>query len=284
MSDDHFDLDAYCHRIGYAGPREPSLPVLRAVVADHAAAMAFENIDVLLGRGVRIDIASVQDKLVHRKRGGYCFEQNGLLEAALGAIGFALQPLAARVVRGRPATAPGSARAHKVLRVDLADDSYIADVGFGNLTPTAPLALRLEEEQTTRHEPFRLIPHRSELLLQARLGEAWDSLYHFPLDPVPAVDYEMGNWFCATFPGSPFIANLIVARPGCGQRSTLYNRRFAIRNIDGQVTRRVLSGFEDYSEVLVQHFGLSLEEDEVAAIATAMESHAADEEVLCFFQ
>jgi len=128
------------------------------------------------------------------------------------------------------------------------------------------------------------IPHRSELLLQARLGEAWDSLYHFPLDPVPAVDYEMGNWFCATFPGSPFIANLIVARPGCGQRSTLYNRRFAIRNIDGQVTRRVLSGFEDYSEVLVQHFGLSLDEDEVAAIATAMESHAADEEVLCFFQ
>ena len=73
-------------------------------------------------------------------------------------------------------------------------------------------------------------------------------------------------------------------RPGCGQRPTLYNRRFAIRNIDGQVTRRVLSGFEDYSEVLVQHFGLSLDEDEVAAIATAMESHAADEEVLCFFQ
>jgi N-hydroxyarylamine O-acetyltransferase len=155
MSDDHFDLDAYCQRIGYAGPREPSLPVLRAVVADHAAALAFENIDVLLGRGVRIDIASVQDKLVHRKRGGYCFEQNGLLEAALGAIGFALQPLAARVVRGRPATAPGSARAHKVLRVDLADGSYIADVGFGNLTPTAPLALRLQEEQTTQHEPFR---------------------------------------------------------------------------------------------------------------------------------
>ena len=80
------------------------------------------------------------------------------------------------------------------------------------------------------------------------------------------------------------VANLIVARPGCGQRSTLYNRRFAIRNIDGQVTRRVLSGFQDYSEVLVQHFGLSLDEDEVAAIATAMESHAADEEVLCFFQ
>jgi len=284
MSDGNFDLEAYCHRIGYDGPREPTLPVLRAIVAGHATAIAFEDIDVRLGRGVRIDIASVQDKLVRRRRGGYCFEQNGLLEAALGALGFALQPLAARVIRGLPATASGSARAHKLLRVDLADGSYLADVGFGNLTPTAPLALRLEAEQATPHEPFRLMPRGAEFVVQARLGDAWDNLYHFPLDPVPAIDYEMGNWFCATFPGSPFIANLIVSRPGRGQRSTLYNRRFAIRDSDGQVTRRVLSGFEDYSEVLVQHFGLSLDEDEVAAIATAMESHAPDEEILCFFR
>ena len=148
---------------------------------------------------MRIDVASLQDKLVLRRRGGYCFEQTGLLEATLGALGFALQPLAARVVRGRPATSPGGARAHKLLRVDLADGSYLADIGFGNFTPTAPLALRLEEEQATPHEPFRLIPHRSELMLQARLGDAWDSLYHFPLEPVPPADYEMGNWFAATF-------------------------------------------------------------------------------------
>jgi N-hydroxyarylamine O-acetyltransferase len=245
--------------------------------------MAFEDIDVLLGRGVRIDIASVQDKLVKRQRGGYCFEQSGLLEAALGMLGFAVQPLAARVIRGLPATAPATARAHKLLRVDLADGSYLADVGFGNLTPTAPLALRLEEEQITPHERFRLMPRDGEFVVQARLGDTWDSLYHFPLDPVPAVDYEMGNWFCATYPGSPFITNLIVARPGRGERSTLFNRRFAIRDIDGNVRRRVLSGFEDYQEILVQHFGLSLDKEEVAAIATSMETHPANEEVMCFF-
>jgi N-hydroxyarylamine O-acetyltransferase len=284
MSDDIFDLGAYCHRIGYTGPREPTLPVLRAVIALHAAAMAFEDIDVLLGRGVRIDIASIQEKLVRRRRGGYCFEQNGLLEVALGAFGFAVQPLAGRVIRGLPATAPPTARGHKVLRVDLTEGSYLADVGFGNLTPTAPLALRLEEEQATPHELYRLMPRGAEFLVQVRLGDAWDNLYHFPLDPVPAIDYEMGNWFCATFPGSPFIANLIVSRPGRGQRSTLFNRRFTIRDIDGKATRRVLNGFADYHEILVHHFGLSLDEDDVAAIAASMEAHAADEEVMCFFQ
>jgi N-hydroxyarylamine O-acetyltransferase len=279
-----FDLDAYCDRIGYAGPREPDLPVLQAVIAGHVAAMAFEDIDVLLGRGVRIDVASIQEKLVQRRRGGYCFEQNGLLEVALESLGFTVQPLAARVIRGLPPTAPATARGHKLLRVNIVDDSYLADVGFGNLTPTAPLALRLEEVQSTPHESYRLMSRGTEFELQARLGDAWDSLYHFPLDPVPAVDYEMVDWFCATFPGSPFIANLIVARPGHRQRSTLFNRRFAIRDIDGKATRRVLNGFGDYHEILVDHFGLSLAEDDVAVIATTMEPHAADEEVMCFFQ
>ena len=83
---------------------------------------------------------------------------------------------------------------------------------------------------------------------------------------------------------SGVIANLIVSRPGPGRRSTLYNRRFAIRDVNGQVTRRVLSGFNDYRDILVQHFDLSLDDEDIAAIATAMESHAADEEVLCYFR
>jgi N-hydroxyarylamine O-acetyltransferase len=276
MVDDGFELDAYLARIGYQRPREPSLPALRAIVAAHSAAIPFENIDVLLRRGVRLDIGSVQRKLVQQQRGGYCFEQNTLLEAALRALGFSLVTLVARVVRGLPESAMTS-RAHKLLQVDLPEGPYIADVGFGNLTPTAPLALRPGEEQATPNETFRLMPHGSELVLQARLGDRWDD--RFPLDPVPPIDYEMANWFASTFPGSPFTSNLIVARPSLGRRITLFNRRFAIRERSGNVTRRVLTGIDDYHEALVEHFGLTLDNDELAGIAAAMAPRAADEEV-----
>src|SRR5262245_13622538 len=113
MAQDGFDLDAYLGRIGYAGPRARSLPVLREIVAAHAAAIAFENIDVLLRRGVQIDLASIERKLVKGGRGGYCFEQNTLLEAGLRALGFSLDTLVARVIRGLPESHPGTPQAHK---------------------------------------------------------------------------------------------------------------------------------------------------------------------------
>lgn len=192
MGDDGFDLGAYLRRLSYDGPREPSLTVLDAIVAAHAAAIPYENIDVLLNRGVRLDIASLQRKLVQGGRGGYCFEQNTLLAAALDALGFAVTRLAGRVIRGLPISAEAG-RAHKLLRVDLPEGAYIVDVGFGNLTPTAPIALCPEQLQTTPHEPFRLITHGSEFVLQAKLGEAWDSLYRLSLEPALAIDFEVAN-------------------------------------------------------------------------------------------
>src|SRR6516165_12367512 len=129
--DDGFDLDGYLRRIGYDGPREPSLPALQAIVAAHSTAIPFENIDVLLKRGVRLDIATLHDKLVQRRRGGYCFEQNTLLAVELRALGFSLVTLAARVVRGMP-EGSATARAHMLLQVDLSEGPFIADVGYGN--------------------------------------------------------------------------------------------------------------------------------------------------------
>jgi N-hydroxyarylamine O-acetyltransferase len=189
MVDEGFELDAYLARIGYEGAREPSLTSLRAIVAAHSAALPFENIDLLLRRGVRLDIGSVQRKLVRRRRGGYCFEQNTLLAAALRALGFSLVTLVARVVRGLPESAM-TRRAHELLQLDLPEGPCIADAGCGNLTPTAPLALRPGEEQATPSETFRLMPHGSELVLLARFGDRWDGVYRFPLDPRAGDDQE----------------------------------------------------------------------------------------------
>ena len=278
METDGFDLDAYLSRLSYDGPREPTLATLAALVFMHAATIPYENIDVLLKRGVRIDIASVQQKLVTGGRGGYCFEQNTLLESALKALGFAVTRLAGRVVRGKPAGADAP-RLHKILRIDLPGGPYVVDVGFGNLTPTAPLPLRPEQAHATPHGAFRMIPDGSELMLQAQLGDAWDSLFRFRLEPIPPIDFEVANWFTSTFPQSPFIANLIVARPTATGRMTLFNRRFTVRTGDNQSTRRTLDGIDDYRDVLIEQFGLTLDEAALTEIAALMASHPADETV-----
>ena len=110
------DLTAYLERVGYAGPREPTLGGIAGIVAAHATAIPFENIDPLLGRGVRLDTGSLVAKLVDAGRGGYCFEHNTLLLHALRALGFQVEGLAARVLWGRPESDP-TARSHMLLRV-----------------------------------------------------------------------------------------------------------------------------------------------------------------------
>jgi N-hydroxyarylamine O-acetyltransferase len=114
------NLDSYFARIGYAGPSEPSLEVLRALCALHPIAIPFENLDVIRGLGVRLDLPSVEQKLVGDRRGGYCFEQNGLFAAAIEGLGFRVTPLAARV-RWQVSAEVHMPLSHMVLRVDLED-------------------------------------------------------------------------------------------------------------------------------------------------------------------
>src|SRR5690606_7025466 len=133
------DLDAYCARIGYDGPREPTLATLRALHALHPAAIAFEALDVMLGRGIDLAPAAVEAKLVHQRRGGYCFEQNGLFQRVLAAMGFEVEALLARVLWRTPADAPPRPRTHMALRVMVEGEPWLADVGFGGCVMTAPL-------------------------------------------------------------------------------------------------------------------------------------------------
>ena len=96
------DIDDYCMRIRYSGPREPTAEVLRGIVAGHTAAIPFENIDVLAKRQIRLDLPSLLKKLVNNRRGGYCYEHNLLLLDVLLTLGFRAVGLAARVHRSRP--------------------------------------------------------------------------------------------------------------------------------------------------------------------------------------
>ena len=267
------DLDAYLDRIGLGDVEPPCLELLQAVVRGHVMAIPFENLDIVLGRPVPLDIDAIQAKLVKSRRGGYCFEQNTLLRVALEALGFQVSSRMARVVRG---SAPGTVtpRTHMFLHVALPEGAYLADVGFGNLTPTAPLRLEDNAAQPTGHEPFRIARDARELCVQTYMDEAWTPLYRFLDDATFPVDHEVANWFTSTRPGGKFTANGIAALPGPGCRKTLLNGSVTIRHANGDPHRFSSADSTALRDVLHDHFNIELTATEAATAFAAMRDFA----------
>lgn len=254
------DLDAYFARIGYTGPRTSVLDTLREIQRRHVFTIPFENLDIPLGRGIHLDPASVERKLVHDRRGGYCFEQNLLLQHVLTALGFKVTPLIARV-RWQATSEAATAQTHMILMVEAEGTRYLVDGGFGGASLTTPLRLDLiGTPQPTTHEPRRILQHNGMhgmYMEQTRLpsGE-WADLCEFVLTPAPPVDFAVGNWWTSTFPGSRFTQNLIASLAGEGLRHSLLNREFTTRYTDGRSESRTLATPDELLAVLAHPFGL----------------------------
>jgi len=261
------DLDAYFARIGHTGSREPNLGTLHAIQLAHVRTIPFENLDVLLGRGISLDPTAVERKLVHARRGGYCFEQNSLLLHVLQALGYDATPISARVRVQRPRdfTPP---RTHVFVRVQLDGESWLCDVGVGALSPTAPLRLDVELEQATPHEPRRLIrlgewasgERRSptaRIFHQVKLAGEWQDVCEFTLEPMPEIDREVANWFTSAHPQSHFKNRLMAARATADGRITVLNREFTRRGPDGVGITHVLRDEDELLEILAREFGLA---------------------------
>lgn len=252
------DLDAYFERIGYSGPAEPTLDVLRALHQLHPAAIPFEAIDVLLGRGIDISPEAVDAKLIERRRGGYCYEQNGLFARVLTTIGFEVEGLAAHV---RWMSEPGSQLpplTHRVLRVTIEGRPWLADVGFGSAVPTEPLRLDEERPQETRFETYRVRRLGPQRLLQALVDGEWRPVYSIASEPWLDSHYEMANWYTSTHAASHFRHRLIVARTTREARHVLANGKLTIRRPDGSMEKSFLDA-EQILEVLDSIFGLPVE-------------------------
>jgi N-hydroxyarylamine O-acetyltransferase len=251
-----FDLDAYFARIGYAGPHQPTLATLHAIAAAHVQSIPFENLDVLLGRGINLDPAAVFQKLVHDRRGGYCFEQNGLFLLVLETLGFRVVPLSARVRWQRPRdfTPP---RTHLFARVEIDGESWLADVGVGGLSLTSAIRLIEDLEQPTPHEPRRVVHEGARWFHQVRLGSEWADVCDFTLEEMPPIDRELANWYTSTHPQSHVRSRLLVARAApAGVRLTVLNHEFTTRYSDGRSETRVLASADELLAVLAEHFGL----------------------------
>ncbi|MDR5783400.1 arylamine N-acetyltransferase [Caballeronia sp. LZ065] len=279
------DLAAYFTRIGFSAAARPAatLDTLRALHLLHPQAIPFENLDVLLGRPVRLDLPSIQHKLVTQERGGYCYEHNLLLRSVLRALGFRVRSFAGRVLWGRDPnhdTSDLPARTHMLLLVDLDEGTYLADVGFGGMVLSAPLVFETGLEQITPHGAFRL-EHAGgasgeprAFILKALVDGNWASVYHFDLDPQYDADYEMANHFVSTYPQSVFVHNLLAARLAPGVRYGLFNGRLHIHHThdDGAPSEaRVAANVSELRQILASEIGIRLPDgDDSAALDAAL--------------
>ena len=200
-----FDLEAYLARIGLHG-----CPSVAEVHRAHITSIPFENLDPHCGLPVSLAVADLEQKLVFERRGGYCFEQNLLLKAALEELGAEVDLFLARVRFGAP---PGMTRprSHLVLRVRDDASSWHADVGFGAGSLLEPLPFGPGAECVQSGWRFRVVEQEPDFVLQTAQAEEWVDVYAFPPNPVPFVDLETSNWFTSTHPRSPFVSGLIVS-------------------------------------------------------------------------
>lgn len=252
------DLDAYLKRLGLAAGIEPGHEALERLHLAHLATIPFENIDVRLRRPIGLDLESLQAKLVHRRRGGYCFEHNTLFAAALRALGFEVMTLEARVrPPGATATLP---RTHMTLEVRFADRAYLADVGFGGTGPLLPVPL----DGTPSEQPdggYRVEREGGDgLVLRQRWRGEWRDLYAFSLAPALPIDFEVAHHFTSTHPGSPFVNTLTVQRSLPEGRHVLRGRTYTFRRGDEETARDLAD--DELAVLLRDRFDLDVSEEE----------------------
>lgn len=265
MNDTAVDVDAYLRRIGFAGNVEPSYETLAALLRAHARSIPFENLDVLLGRPIRIDVEGLQRKLVGARRGGYCFEHATLVASVLEAIGFAPVRHAARVVLYTPLAA--SPRAHMFLTVAIDGRTFVVDPGFGGLAADRPVPfVDGEMEPDSQHWMARVGAH---WMLRARSAGNVVDCWASTLEADNRIDFEVGNHYTATHPASPFRNRLMLRALTLEGTVTVMNRDVKHSTTEG-VRQNVLVDRAALRMLLVSHFGFDLPEVEsmiVPAIA-----------------
>ncbi|VVP17861.1 MULTISPECIES: arylamine N-acetyltransferase family protein [Pseudomonas] len=253
------DRALYLQRLGFDAPPAPTLETLRQLQLRHTGVFSFENLTTLSGEPVLIDLPSIEQKVLHDGRGGYCYELNNLFLALLQELGFDARAISGRVVMGQP-EGSWTARTHRLSLVIIDDVRYITDVGFGGMVPTAPLLLDTRAEQPTPHESYRIDLHVDGFTLRANVAGEWRAMYIFDLQRQEDIDFAVGNWYVSTHPESSFVKQLMVARTGEGWRRTLNNGSFAIHRIGHDSERREVTDVQELIGLLGSEFGIRVPE------------------------
>ncbi|RFA29231.1 acetyltransferase [Alkalilimnicola ehrlichii] len=255
------DLDAYLARIGYDGPLAADVASLRALQRAHLAAIPFENLDVISGGEIRLDIASLQDKLVRRRRGGYCHEQNILFATVLDRLGFTVEGRSARILMGNDEREL-TAMSHTILAVQAESRDWHIDVGVGNEGPREPIPLADGIEARHDRWIYRLDRAVSgHWVLRHRRGDDWFNLYQFSEERYYRADYADHNYVVSHHPDSPFTRQIIVQRNGADTRYALTDRTLKVFRPGKEPEEREIEA-EAVIELLRETFALHLAIDQ----------------------
>jgi N-hydroxyarylamine O-acetyltransferase len=260
-----FDSEAYLSRIGIKETPAPDEGGLRTLHNSQFSVIPFENFDIQLGRGINLDPGHLFEKLVRRRRGGYCFELNGLMLLALRALGFQARPLLARV----HLETPPSGRTHQLNLVEIGDRSWIMDVGFGAGGLRSPMPLEADRVEEGPGSAFRFQQREPwGFMMLTRVDDEWKDSYSFDLSHVTDADIAVGNHYTSTSNKSHFVTSRIASLPHARGRIAI--RDFTLTRIDdgGKATWEIPAG-ASYLEALSTHFGIELDAgyDELRAVS-----------------
>ena len=247
------DIRAYLQRINYHGSLNPTSQTLRDLQVSHLLSVPFENLSIHMGQAIVLEDVALFDKIVTRRRGGFCYEANGLFAALLRALGFNVTMLSAGVANADGEFGP--AFDHMALKVSL-EERWLVDVGFGD-SFREPLLLDERGEQTQGERAYQIVPEGSSLILMQReyAGE-WQAQYRFTLQPFRYEDYaEMCNYH-QTSADSPFTRRRVCSLATSEGRLTLSDMRFITTAHTGEKQERLLKDEGEYAAVLQEYFGV----------------------------
>ena len=263
-----FSLDAYLARIGWHGPLAPTLETLSGVLRAHIASIPFENVDVLLGRGIRLDLESIHAKLVTARRGGYCFEQGTLFQAALDHLGFRTTAHAARVLTIVPRQQ--AARTHMFVTVEIDGAGFVADPGFGGHGALVPVPLNEGDEARDGVDRHRMIQRDGEWVLEAEINGTMTPLWTSTLEPQFPIDFELANHWVSTSPGSVFVNRLMLRALTPGGRTSVMNRDVTVVSA-GKAEKYQLADRKALRGLLSDQFGFDLPDIETLRVPAVPE-------------
>jgi N-hydroxyarylamine O-acetyltransferase len=267
------NVDAYLSRISYNGSRIPNAQTLRELQHAHLQTVPFENLDIHLGQSIKLDQNALFEKIVVRRRGGFCYELNGLFGGLLRALGFDVTMLSAGVARPDGSfgpdfdhltlmvQAPAEAPTHHLQSSALQPAIYIADVGFGD-SPLAPLRLDDAAEQQQEGRAYRFDRDGEVITLLRRTDDAWSPEYRFTLQPHQHAEYADMCRYHQTSPASKFKQKRLVTLVTPHGRVTLSDLRLIVTE-DG-VRKEHLISQAYYGSVLRERFGIDLELNTIA--------------------
>lgn len=296
MSD--INYSHYLEQLGFTKPEinkpiTPDLETLQRLQMAHLTQHPFQSVTTVLNRPVDLEAASIYNKVIERRLGGYCYELNGLFLALLHHLGYEARIITGIVIIDNQLE-PRNARTHMAIMVTIEQQNYLVDVGFGGLVPTAPLLFAHNQQtkdqslqnnkaaqiQTTPHGRYKIIrddsfnnqnerpilPHAEvnyeRYILCCEVKSAWQMLYVFDLLPQAKIDMIVGNWYISSYPKSPFKDKIMVSRAEKdGIKHTLFNNKYHKHELGKPSQTKILSSVDELLSQLKEVFFMNLKDE-----------------------